>query len=137
MLHCGMLLRTPERTWAMSISRSDVALWIAPKHFRGRDQSERRETEREREREREWERDNAQEQAPAPHCKLGANGRASDQTVVIKVECSRFDDVFAFTFSKVVQKKCELTIPVAKSLCTHAFSQVVALGLPPPIENDA
>ena len=93
--------------------------------------------ERERERAREWERDSTQEQAPAPPCKLGANRRASDQIVVIKVECSRFDNVFAFTFAKVVQKKCELRIPVAKSLCTHAFSKVVALGLPPPIENDA
>ena len=32
-LHCGMLLRTPERTWAMLIFRMDVARWIAPKHF--------------------------------------------------------------------------------------------------------
>ena len=53
------------------------------------------------------------------------------------VECSRFNAVFDFIFSRSSRKKSELTIPVAKSLCTNAFSQVDALGLPPPIENYA
>ena len=33
MLHCGMLLRSPERTWAMFVSGMNVALRIAPKDF--------------------------------------------------------------------------------------------------------
>ena len=110
MLHCGLPIATSDE---------------GPK-ARG---------ERERERERragERERDDAQEQALAPHCKLGAGGLATTYTVVIKGECARFRMVFEFKFVEVAQIKCELTVPVAQSLCTSACSQVVALGLPPP-----